>query len=219
MARFSMFYPVKPFKINQNFGDNTGCVKNFQQPTQQFATGNYGSCPAGFQSLYKLIGMLGHNGEDLAAYHGQPVYAPIDGIITEVQMEAARGIGVGITTNDRVDLDGNGTHFVKVRLWHLLDISVKIGQQVKVGDLVGHANNTGYSSGDHLHVEPKAVEKNPNGDWINVNPVHLCSSIHPVQDERSIPPWSISAHHSIRKGEPDSRTIYTKILISQIFFI
>jgi murein DD-endopeptidase MepM/ murein hydrolase activator NlpD len=34
---------------------------------------------------------------------------------------------------------------------HLNDFTVKNGQHVSPGDLLGHAGNTGFSTGNHLH--------------------------------------------------------------------
>ncbi len=59
MSKLELFYPVKPFHLNQGFGDNTDYYAKFHDS---------------FGQSYK-----GHNGLDFMAVHGQPVYAPIDG--------------------------------------------------------------------------------------------------------------------------------------------
>ncbi len=45
----------------------------------------------------------------------------------------------------------------KVRIetvfWHLRDHTAKLGDQVSVGDLIAHSDNTGYSLGPHLHFQ------------------------------------------------------------------
>jgi murein DD-endopeptidase MepM/ murein hydrolase activator NlpD len=41
----------------------------------------------------------------------------------------------------------------KATYMHLLDISVQVDQIVNPGDVIGHVNNTGNSSGDHLHYQ------------------------------------------------------------------
>ena len=38
-------------------------------------------------------------------------------------------------------------------------MSFKVGDRVKVGDLIGWADNTGVSTGDHLHYEVKPVDE------------------------------------------------------------
>ena len=43
------------------------------------------------------------------------------------------------------------------------------GKKVREGQLIGWADSTGYSSGNHLHFELKPVEWNQNaGQWWNV---------------------------------------------------
>ena len=57
----------------------------------------------------------------------------------------------------------------KTIYWHLIkEIPVKVGQKVQAGDVVGYADNTGFSTGDHLHFGLKPQEKGEN-DWTWVN--------------------------------------------------
>lgn len=170
MARLKLYYPVRPFFVNQNFGDNIPCVKNFGLATQDIVSGaDNTTCPAGYTKLYAAFGMSGHNGTDLRAGE-QNVYAAADGLIIEKQTVPARGLGLGILTNDQVDLDGdNGTHFMKIRYWHLKSFTVEVGDSVKAGDLIGISDNTGYSSGDHLHFEGNPMDKDAGGHPLLVN--------------------------------------------------
>ena len=48
-----------------------------------------------------------------------------------------------------------------------MDFNVVLGQQVKQGDLLGHGDNTGWSTGSHLHFGMKLL--NANGEVINRN--------------------------------------------------
>lgn len=54
---------------------------------------------------------------------------------------------------------------------HLNDFAVKNGQHVQAGDLLGHAGNTGFSTGSHLHFGLK------NGDGQLLDPSPYISDI------------------------------------------
>jgi murein DD-endopeptidase MepM/ murein hydrolase activator NlpD len=163
-----LFKPVKNYWITQKFGEDEVCVSTKDYKT---TTGKVkGACPIGTVSLYKHLGMMrGHTGLDITAPTGTKLYASQNGFIEEVQTEVERGLGVGIITDEKFLCDETDVmeHF-KIRYWHLQSILVKKGQKVKIGDLIGLADNTGYSSGSHLHFELKPVAKDKNGRWFNV---------------------------------------------------
>lgn len=155
--------PLTKITITQYFGDNLACMTPNGKTV--ISKENYQKCPTGFVSVYGS--MKGHNGLDIRAYHGEPVYASAEGFVEEVETEEARGLGLGIITEKKYDCieTGKESHF-KLRYWHLQGFIVKKGDHVKVGDVIGWADNTGYSSGDHLHLELKPVEQK-KGKWIN----------------------------------------------------
>jgi len=142
--------PLKVFKVTQKFG-NINPV---------------------------LYGNAGHNGIDLYAKHGTPVYASHDGF-ANYQVDGAGGHGVIIITDKEYNHDG-GQAFFKTVYWHLVDplkepkykspIADKTGfVPVKCGDIIGYADNTGKSTGSHLHYGLKPVAKGENwGVWYNV---------------------------------------------------
>ncbi len=166
--KFELFYPVKPFHINQHFGDNFPCVKDFGTPNQVIIDGSAAACPIGFDKLYEHWGMEGHNGTDLQA-GVQNVYAAQDGTVIEMQTVPARGLGLGIITDAPVELEC-GYHFAKLRYWHLKEFKVNIGDKVKAGDWIGVSDNTGYSSGNHLHFELQPMDKDKGGHLYLVSP-------------------------------------------------
>jgi murein DD-endopeptidase MepM/ murein hydrolase activator NlpD len=101
--------------------------------------------------------MKGHNGLDLYAPDGYPVfYCAPAGFVEELVDEPSRGLGLGIITNEKFET-GQGEYQVKTRYWHLKSFNVKKGDKVEPGDLIGFADNTGFSSGSHLHLEVKPV--------------------------------------------------------------
>jgi hypothetical protein len=109
---------------------------------------------------YAQFGLPGHEGVDLMAPHGSKIFAVAAGTVTLVHTNPnnhAYGIHV------RLD-HGNGYRTVYA---HLQQASVRNGQRVAAGDLLGLADNTGNSFGSHLHITLKQQGANyrnyPNG--------------------------------------------------------
>lgn len=89
-----------------------------------------------------------HEGIDLGAPHGTPIYATGDGIVES----AGPSDGYGLT----VDVNhGNG---VTTRYAHMSRIKVKEGQKVTRTTVVGLLGNTGRSTGPHLHYEVRVAD-------------------------------------------------------------
>lgn len=95
-----------------------------------------------------------HNGIDFSAPVGTPVYAPGDGVVTEIN---PANFGYGKTI--KID-HGFG---IKSFYAHLNSFKVKRGQNIKRGDIIGTVGNSGMSTGPHLHyeVELKGTNVNP----------------------------------------------------------
>lgn len=173
--KLELYYPVSPARLNQGFGVNGAYYQ---------ANG---------------INIIGHNGLDLQAYHGQPVYAAHDGTAF-YEEDSSAGHGVVIVGNAAVDT-AYGTSVIKTIYWHLCDpvrepkyaspIWMRAGQTansgrgfaVKTGDLIGYADSTGLSSGDHLHfgLKPIVIGVAPRsgdapdvgiGNWIDALPTN-----------------------------------------------
>lgn len=85
-----------------------------------------------------------HRGMDFAAPRGTAVYATGDGIVTRADDNSA-----GYGNHVRID-HGYGYESL---YGHLYKSSVKRGQKVKRGDLIGFVGSTGRSTGPHLHYE------------------------------------------------------------------
>lgn len=156
MSKLQLAYPVKPLHFNQSFG-----------------------APS---PVYTAEGLKGHNGIDFMATHGQPVYAAHDGLAS-FQIDNSGGHGVVLVTNEKFDYadDPSGQAYFKTIYWHFCDglkepqyqspIADKTGfVGVKQGDLLGYADSTGQSTGDHLHFGLKPVAQGENwGTWYNVS--------------------------------------------------
>ena len=87
--------------------------------------------------------MRAHMGVDYAAPVGTPVISVADGVVAESGFQGAYGNKVVIQHNAK-----QSTAYA-----HLSRISVRKGQTVKQGDIVGAVGSTGLSTGPHLHFE------------------------------------------------------------------
>ncbi|MCX7753428.1 MAG: M23 family metallopeptidase [Blastocatellia bacterium] len=93
-----------------------------------------------------------HTGVDIEARHGEPVRATADGAV----VFAAYWGGYG----NLVILDhGNG---LTTFYGHLSRITVRVGQTVKRGQIVGRAGSTGRSTGPHVHYEVRVNDRPVN---------------------------------------------------------
>lgn len=91
-----------------------------------------------------------HNGVDLAAARGTPVYATADGQIGRAQYFGSYG--------NYVQIEHGGA--MQTRYAHLSSYTVNAGETVRKGDLIGYIGSTGRSTGPHLHYEVR-VEGEP----------------------------------------------------------
>ena len=86
-----------------------------------------------------------HTGLDFRAETGEPVRATAAGIVTNAGWSGGYG--------RMVEVDhGNG---FATRYGHLSAIDVEVGQNVKIGQVVGRVGSTGRSTGPHLHYETR----------------------------------------------------------------
>lgn len=162
--KFTIGKPLKVFSITQPFGAN-------------------------YNTFYKELGMLGHNGLDLVAPDSTEVYATHDGRVTFTGYDGSGGLGIVIRTEEKFDYyqpkDGKfKPAYFKTIYWHLKKDSIVVtgGDKVKKGQLIALADNTGMSTGSHLHFGLKPMERgeaswawynteHDNGYWGAVDPV------------------------------------------------
>lgn len=131
--------PIKSSRVFQKFGENK-------------------------LSFYKEYGMLGHNGYDIPCPTGEEIRFEVKdcrGRVYKKVLDNSGGLGLDIITDDE---DGIFKH----RYWHLKDFSVEVGQTVETGDLLGHADNTGRSTGSHLHWSLKPQGVSAKGNYYNL---------------------------------------------------
>ncbi len=106
---------------------------------------------------FKALGYNSHNGIDIAAPAGQPIYAAADGTVANCDTgEAAYGNWCTVKHNVETK---SGARCIVTLYAHMRTIKVSAGQKVAKGDLVGYEGNTGNTTrliygperGYHLH--------------------------------------------------------------------
>jgi murein DD-endopeptidase MepM/ murein hydrolase activator NlpD len=96
-----------------------------------------------------------HRAIDLSTAPGQPILATADGIVLQAESSGRLGNsvylahGFGLTT----------------RYGHMSRFTVRAGERVQRGDVIGYVGNTGRATGFHLHYEVRL-------DGRPVNPLH-----------------------------------------------
>jgi len=119
--------------------------------------------------IYKVKKM--HTGIDFAAAIGTPIYATADGTIDKVDVSFS-GYGKVVEIEH-----GFG---YRTRYAHMHGFTVRQGQKIKRGDLIGYVGNTGLSTAPHLHYEVFV-----NG--IHANPVYyFFNDLNPAEYEKII---------------------------------
>lgn len=155
MSKF-LYKPLKPWFVGQRFGEDTVCTDGARYVSKPTTA----TCPTGFTSLYASLGLKGHNGLDIGAWRGQPVSCAAEGRVHYVETTPGSGLAVEVVSKV-------GDRYFKHIYGHLQGVNVSKGQEVGVGALLGWADSTGMSTGDHLHFglkECTALGKTLNKD-------------------------------------------------------
>ena len=123
---------------------NINGIKIATLPTSGMISSRYGSASS--------IRSSSHTGLDIASAVGTPIKVVANGTVTYAAYSGSYGYLV------KVD-HGNG-----VETWyaHTNKMYVKVGQEVKAGDVIATVGNTGNSTGPHLHLEVRI-----NGQHVN----------------------------------------------------
>lgn len=95
-----------------------------------------------------------HNGLDIGASCGTPIYAAQSGTVIKAGSSASSGI------NARIDHGRVKGAKVETAYLHMSRMAVTSGQRIDKGDLVGYVGNTGLSTACHLHF---ALYENGSG--------------------------------------------------------
>ena len=158
-----LFYkPLKPFILTQKFGENKACI---DVTGTKVITCDGFNPPTGYRSVY---GPKGHTGIDAVAHYGTPVYNSRKGIVDSIDTNPRTGLDVRIVS----EIGGKAYRHIYE---HLLGYQHKVGDLVETGQVIGWADNTGFSSANHLHFQLEVWEDNR---WIPIDPELLMSNIH-----------------------------------------
>lgn len=109
-------------------------------PIQSAITQTYGptSITGFINNVYTF-----HNGIDLRARIGDAIKTASNGVVVGVGNDGKYAYGRWVAVNHQ-----NG---LTTLYGHLSVQKVSVGQQVKRGEVIGYAGNTGFSTGSHLH--------------------------------------------------------------------
>ena len=145
---FPANFPIKPNSpVVENPPMNTSKTIIVPKMTGKI-TGFYGS-------IYtNKFGTYAHEGVDVGVATGTPIYAPYDGIVAWSDVEQ-NTYGEYIRTYHK-EL---GVCFL---FGHMSKRLVKTGDEIKQGQLIGYSGNTGNSTGSHIHISVRFMEKNSN---------------------------------------------------------
>ncbi|OGI18203.1 MAG: hypothetical protein A2287_06755 [Candidatus Melainabacteria bacterium RIFOXYA12_FULL_32_12] len=91
-----------------------------------------------------------HDGIDIAAPYGSPIYAVQDGYVTKSGWRGGYGIAITI---DHYYPDIPGMPRIQTTYGHNSYNYVKVGDYIRRGQVIGLVGSTGRSTGPHLHFE------------------------------------------------------------------
>lgn len=111
------------------------------------------------RAMYRRLGQLGHNGRDLGAEVGTPVYAMAAGTVLHAGWShdhpwLTHHAGIAVLVHHGDTISG---------LAHLSKVAVAPGDRVEAGDLIGYSGETGTANVPHVHAELLAATP----DWSN----------------------------------------------------
>ncbi|MDR1951681.1 MAG: peptidoglycan DD-metalloendopeptidase family protein [Bacteroidales bacterium] len=138
-----------------------------------------------------------HYGTDTRLRTGDPVYTVFDGVVRIARRSPSYGFLVVVRHTNGLE-----TYYA-----HLSKLSVKSGQEIKAGELIGLGGNTGRSRGSHLHFEVRylGAPLNPE-DLICFEKGELRSSVlelspHHFRYLEDVKKLQQAVFHTVKSGE------------------
>ena len=114
-------------------------------------TQNFGENP----DVYARFGLKGHNGQDIGCPTDTNIIAPIAGKIVEVGWDE-KGYGLYMKIENQKE---------GCLLAHLKDNLLAAGADCEEGQLIAHSDNTGFSTGPHLHFAYYTLPRDRNNGY------------------------------------------------------
>ncbi|MCI8620299.1 MAG: peptidoglycan DD-metalloendopeptidase family protein [Clostridia bacterium] len=91
-----------------------------------------------------------HTGLDLVGVDSKEIHSTVNGVVDYAGWENAGNHKQGFGQYVRIKDNTTGHEYY---FGHLSEIKVKVGQAVKITDVIGIEGSTGYSTGSHCHYE------------------------------------------------------------------
>ncbi len=121
----------------KGINDNTAWLSGFIMPIEGRISGKFGG-----QRIMNKVPKNPHQGMDIAAKEGTPIKASADGEVVLAYPDLFYSGNVVVIDH------GFGLQTIYA---HMKDMSVKVGQKVSQGDVIGTVGMTGRATGPHLH--------------------------------------------------------------------
>ena len=109
-----------------------------------------------------LVSVVYHMGLDLASVRNAPIFASNGGVVILRQY-------LGLHGNTAVIYHGFGLSSLYA---HMSDSTLKVGDEIESGDIIGYTGSSGWAFGDHLHLEilvqghAVSVQEWSNPKWV-----------------------------------------------------
>lgn len=152
-------------KVMEAISEKDFAMPPMTNPMREFTFAQTGASTGDkINPFYKVP--MRHNGLDIIAPAGEPVYAAADGVVKEV-IKSRKGLGNVVVIDH-----GNG---YVTRYAHLADVEARKGRNVRRGTRLGYVGVSGNSFAPHLHYEVMR-------DTLVLDPVnHFFASVTPEE--------------------------------------
>lgn len=104
-----------------------------------------------------------HDGLDIVGIDSKEIHSTVSGVVEYADWENSGDKKQGFGQYVKIIDNNTGYGFY---YGHMSEIKVKVGQTVKIGDVIGLEGSSGYSTGSHCHY---CIRKNGKGTDINVS--------------------------------------------------